>query len=249
MQSMTGFEKIRGGVTSHRWGFTLAEVLITLGIIGVVAALTIPTLVNNYQKKVYVTKLQKAISVLNNGFKLMMANEGVNYINQTELYSCRANMGLVGPNESERACIYSHLSKYFKIVDYTKTTDHSAAGEVYYPFGSIQTLSGRTWSKLASMAYTSATFSFKSPDNIVYHLGFSYAMNLIDVNGSSGPNQIGRDIFFLKMDRETGAFTTYGNDTWDNESNTNDYCGDNITNQAGYGCAARIMAEGWKMNY
>lgn len=31
--------------------FTLAEVLITLGIIGVVAALTIPTLVNNYRKK------------------------------------------------------------------------------------------------------------------------------------------------------------------------------------------------------
>ena len=33
-------------------GFTLAEVLITLGIIGVVAALTIPTLINNYQKKI-----------------------------------------------------------------------------------------------------------------------------------------------------------------------------------------------------
>ena len=34
-----------------RGGFTLAEVLITLGIIGIVAALTIPTLVANYQNK------------------------------------------------------------------------------------------------------------------------------------------------------------------------------------------------------
>ena len=36
--------------------FTLAEILITLGIIGVVAAMTIPTLITNYQKKQTVTK-------------------------------------------------------------------------------------------------------------------------------------------------------------------------------------------------
>lgn len=34
-----------------RYGFTLAEVLITLGIIGVVAALTIPTLIQNYKDR------------------------------------------------------------------------------------------------------------------------------------------------------------------------------------------------------
>ncbi len=36
-------------------GFTLAEVLITLGIIGIVAAMTMPALIANYQKKVLVT--------------------------------------------------------------------------------------------------------------------------------------------------------------------------------------------------
>ena len=35
---------------TKRFGFTLAEVLITLGIIGVVAAMTIPTLIKTYQK-------------------------------------------------------------------------------------------------------------------------------------------------------------------------------------------------------
>ncbi len=39
-------------------GFTLAEVLITLGIIGVVAALTVPTLINNYQTKSWATASQ-----------------------------------------------------------------------------------------------------------------------------------------------------------------------------------------------
>ena len=43
-------------------GFTLAEVLITLGIIGVVAALTMPTLMSNYRKHQTVTQLKKAYS-------------------------------------------------------------------------------------------------------------------------------------------------------------------------------------------
>ena len=45
--------------------FTLAEVLITLAIIGVVAAMTIPTLVQDYKKKVVETKLQKIYSLMN----------------------------------------------------------------------------------------------------------------------------------------------------------------------------------------
>ena len=40
-------------------GFTLAEVLVTLGIIGVVSAMTVPTLMQNYQRKSYVTQLHK----------------------------------------------------------------------------------------------------------------------------------------------------------------------------------------------
>ena len=45
--------------------FTLAEVLITLGIIGVVAAITIPTVVAKYQKEETVVKLKKTYSVVN----------------------------------------------------------------------------------------------------------------------------------------------------------------------------------------
>lgn len=46
------------------FGFTLAEVLITLGIIGVVAALTLPSVIRNYQKKVTVERLKKSYSTL-----------------------------------------------------------------------------------------------------------------------------------------------------------------------------------------
>lgn len=49
----------------HKKAFTLAEVLITLGIIGVVAAITIPGLITKYQKLATVVKLKKVYSQLN----------------------------------------------------------------------------------------------------------------------------------------------------------------------------------------
>src|SRR5574344_1431849 len=57
-------------------GFTLAEVLITLGIIGVVAALTIPTLIQNYQEKAIVTKLKQSMSLFNQAFKMAELENG-----------------------------------------------------------------------------------------------------------------------------------------------------------------------------
>lgn len=57
----------RGGGNSV--AFTLAEVLITLGIIGVVSALTIPNLVAKYRKQAVETKLKKTYSVLYNALR------------------------------------------------------------------------------------------------------------------------------------------------------------------------------------
>ncbi|PWL80398.1 hypothetical protein DBY21_01910 [Candidatus Gastranaerophilales bacterium] len=45
-------------------GFTLAEVLITLGIIGIVAAMTLPSVIGKYQKKVTVERLKKVYTSL-----------------------------------------------------------------------------------------------------------------------------------------------------------------------------------------
>ena len=56
--------------------FTLAEDLITLGIIGVVAAITIPSLVTNYQKHVVETKLAKFNSTMNQAMRLSMVDNG-----------------------------------------------------------------------------------------------------------------------------------------------------------------------------
>ena len=59
-----------------RMGFTLAEVLITLGIIGIVASMTIPTLVGKYRKQVVVTRMQKFYSSFNQAIKLSELDNG-----------------------------------------------------------------------------------------------------------------------------------------------------------------------------
>lgn len=58
---------------NKNFGFTLAEVLLTLGIIGIIAALTIPQLVSNYQKKVVPIRLKKMYNTLWNA--IYMAEE------------------------------------------------------------------------------------------------------------------------------------------------------------------------------
>lgn len=65
MRDLMNFKNIGGGGTSgltpKLLAFTLAEVLITLGIIGVVAALTIPSLIAEYKEKQIVTRVKKRI--------------------------------------------------------------------------------------------------------------------------------------------------------------------------------------------
>ena len=57
-------------------GFTLAEVLITLAIIGVVAAISIPSVISNSQQQEFKTGLRKAVSVLNSAITMNMALDG-----------------------------------------------------------------------------------------------------------------------------------------------------------------------------
>ena len=61
-----------------KFGFTLAEVLITLAIIGIVAALTIPTVVANYNKHAQYTAFMKMYNTLSNAFSLASAESSPN---------------------------------------------------------------------------------------------------------------------------------------------------------------------------
>ena len=61
---------------SSKIAFTLAEVLITLGIIGVVAAMTLPVLTAKYQKTVTATQLKKSYSTILQAFTMAQKDYG-----------------------------------------------------------------------------------------------------------------------------------------------------------------------------
>jgi len=56
--------------------FTLAEILITIGIIGIVAAITLPAVITNYQKQSTATKVKKFYNVINNAINMSIVNHG-----------------------------------------------------------------------------------------------------------------------------------------------------------------------------
>ena len=68
-------------------GFTLAEVLITLAIIGVVAAISIPSVISNTQQQEFKTGLRKAVSVLNSAITMNMAIDGESPYDNADLFN------------------------------------------------------------------------------------------------------------------------------------------------------------------
>lgn len=82
--------------------FTLAEVLITLGIIGIVAAMTLPVVIGNYQKKVTAAKVKKFYSMFNQAFQLAQLEFG-----EYKYWEIADNSDLY----------YKYLKNYIKTVD------------------------------------------------------------------------------------------------------------------------------------
>lgn len=56
--------------------FTLAEVLITLGIIGVVASMTMPSLMSKYRERVFVERLKQTYSIFSQAYLMAVTDNG-----------------------------------------------------------------------------------------------------------------------------------------------------------------------------
>ena len=98
-------------LVSFKRAFTLAEVLITLGIIGVVAAITIPTLVANYNVKTWSTsanvfekKLTQALRVMNTQMTLTGHETTKDFVEELSqrAKSIPAGMGEIAPQAEQR---------------------------------------------------------------------------------------------------------------------------------------------------
>ncbi len=86
---------------TKRFGFTLAEVLITLGIIGVVAAMTIPTLISNTNSAKFKSQYKKTLSTLNQAALMATAQYDLDYASITGADGCD---GKAKPDEKANIC-------------------------------------------------------------------------------------------------------------------------------------------------
>src|SRR5574344_1380256 len=99
--------------------FTLAEVLITLGIIGVVAALTLPSLIENHNKKVWTTALQKQYSIWEQGFQKMKSDNEVDKLDDTTAFSSLSgNCSFFSTTVSSRDRKSTRLNSSHQIISY-----------------------------------------------------------------------------------------------------------------------------------
>jgi len=182
--------------------FTLAEVLITLAIIGAVAVLTIPDLVQKYQEKAYITKLKKVFSVLNNAYQLIIFEQGgiskwtylpteyeLDSSGHVVVDSYGSMNDLNGyPNAD---MIYQKFKPYLKVVKDCNSLEKGCFTEEAQYINKDFTLnlvSTQFGVRKFVTLFDGIGLGFLSPDAIY-----------VDVNGLKKPNKVGVDIFQLHI--------------------------------------------------
>lgn len=166
---------------NDKFGFTLAEVLVTLGVIGVVSAMTVPTLMQNYQKKSYVVQLHKVYNEIQQA--LMQYQTERNAINLTEA-------GLISKSSVEDL-----FNSYFKVVRFCKGNSDDCFASSYKYINGNSVSTADVWTGSCATLTSGASLCMDYPT--LYNK--TYGRVFIDVNAKKGPNILGRDAFYLAV--------------------------------------------------
>jgi len=209
--------------------FTLAEVLLTLAIIGVIAALTIPAVITKITKDQYVTALKKAYNTLKT----------------IEHKAVREHGPMTGWNwKNPKEDFETYFKKYFDTMKECGITADSGCVVKDYTY-----LNGSSWDINFN---TYGAYKYITSDGIAFiytdasNQGKVVSMFWVDVNGKKGPNRYGRDLFTFFVFPELGIkpHGAYGVDG-------NPLPSDQVEEQCpviGAYCAAKVLSEG-AMNY
>lgn len=180
------FNKILGESQLYT-GFTLAEVLITLGIIGIVASMTIPTLYQNYSERQYLAGLKKFNSTLQQAVALWKQDIGCS----SDAYTCLNQQNIVDDDPTA----FDQIAKFMKItqkIDSFTTPPDWLPNQTLEYNGDVQTGTYGGVSKLST-----AMVKYLMSDGTIFSVDISPAVFKIhvDVNGAKPPNRVGKDTF------------------------------------------------------
>lgn len=202
--------------------FTLAEVLVTLGIIGVISAMTLPTLVKNHQRQTYTVQLQKVFNELSQAAEQVKLDS--NSVNLKESQVRRQGSGIL-------------LTRYFKT---TKSCNANTITDCF----------SNDYVNMNGSDVAIANFVPEGSSCAVIASGASICVGTIsnngqievaaDINGKQGPNIVGRDLFTL-------AITNNGSVIAPGDASVAS-CSAAVGGDYG-ACLAQIIKDGWKMDY
>lgn len=227
-------------------GFTLAEVLITLGIIGVIAALTLPALIAKYQKTVVLTSLKKNYAALQSAAQYSMSKYGEPiYWDGFQMYGnstlCENNLcnkfvnkfvenvKTVKVFEAQRAAQFGSFSfcgnnKIYKTLTDDTRSVAAGSGDARQNYASVSLTDGSCW-----------LFYFRGAGS---EINTSLMLILVDVNGpEKAPNRYGADTF---------KFELFGNGKLSPQNVDDCKKAFNDTGM-GQGCAYKIVKDGWQI--
>lgn len=244
--------------------FTLAEVLITLGIIGIIAVMVIPTIFASAQNAEYYNRFLKTYSTLINVSNSVLADYNGDLYNQfnnagelMQAFASHLNVQKTCLTNAETNCwslasksILSGKASLSSIASISATYTNDPA--MILTDGTELRFTTAGWTKTCDFAfqnYSITATTTAGASKIACDTVFA------DINGEKGPNRFGRDIFYfiIYRNRPVLADGVRGTQTWLNggAGRYDTYCDETVTTalwQGGQGCGGKIFTEGG-MNY
>lgn len=203
--------------------FSLAEVLIAMGVIGVVAALTIPPLMINTTKTETLSRLKETVSLLEK------ATADIKYECDGDVFNCLTNRNAANDNATTRQEIAQlYKAKFILSKDCTGSTtgcfDSASYRALDGAYSSTYVYDSADW-------YANARFILNNGTTLAFDWdGYApfYFIIAIDLNNVKPPNQLGKDTFYYYYDADAKKIRPRNN----NDCTTSDY---------GFGCAKKIF--------
>ena len=179
--------------------FTLAEVLITLGIIGIVAVMTLPAIIQKQHEKVTIAQVKTAYSMLSQAyFRAVEENGG-----DISTWGC----SLSDDTHEGGLCVMDRFAKFLNVVSSIRDGSDSVPYSLNLKPNTNQYYTNLHSLKLSNgfiVKFKQSGWSCKTYENWdVSEIEKVSCSIYIDVNGEKSPNALGRDVFQFKIHKQT----------------------------------------------